>query len=146
MFFYDVPNSNPHINLKFKDYTLIEDRDETECAEAIQKAISAAGDPTKYDVKVPEFEHTYAQGDNLLDIIPKKGYPDQTTELTWGIWSQALTGVSNFRLAYPGLYFVFEVYVYPGGSGDENYVGIGELGWFISTADEIHLEAKREKA
>ena len=48
--------------------------------------------------------------------------------LTYGIFSDALRGLNNFRLFYPHLDFGFEIYVYD--DEDEQYVGRGYLAVF----------------
>ena len=45
--------------------------------------------------------------------------------LTYGIFSDALRGLNNFRLFYPHLDFRFEIYVYD--EEGEQYVGRGLL-------------------
>ena len=47
--------------------------------------------------------------------------------LTYRLWATALTGLNNFRLAYLGLYFMFEVFIYPGEEEPELYIAIGEF-------------------
>ena len=51
--------------------------------------------------------------------------PEQSEHLTYGIFSDSLRGINNFRLFYPHLDFAFEIYVYD--DGDEHYVGRGYL-------------------
>lgn len=59
--------------------------------------------------------------------------PDQEQSLTYGIVTDALLGVNNFRLFYPHLNFQFDIYVFPSIEHDEVYVGNGQLNAFILT-------------
>ena len=45
-------------------------------------------------------------------------------QLTYGLWTTALTGLIVFRRAYPGLDFVYEIYT-DIGEGQEEFL----LGW-----------------
>lgn len=45
--------------------------------------------------------------------------------LTYGIFTDSLQGLNNFRLFYPHLNFGYEIYVYPGEGQAETYVGRG---------------------
>ena len=54
--------------------------------------------------------------------------PEQEQALTYGIFDDALLGVNQFRLFYPHLDFVYEIFVYPDGEPEsEVCVGIGEM-------------------
>ena len=46
-------------------------------------------------------------------LIPKRSSQAPTERLTYGMWSTALTGLNNFRLEYPGLFFTYQIYTFP---------------------------------
>ncbi|CAD6575573.1 MAG: hypothetical protein ASARMPREDX12_007381 [Alectoria sarmentosa] len=155
VFFYDVPFSNPPVNIKFKDYELQLDRNETDVDKCFQKAMMACSDREKHFTEMEAYKLVrWDSGDVLIEIEPKRGDtstlhgvvnsalknlirkwlisrftidPDQAQGLTYGIFTDVLQGLNNFRLFYPHLNFFYEVYVYPGEEADENYVGIGQL-------------------
>ncbi|CAD6586878.1 MAG: hypothetical protein ASARMPRED_002860 [Alectoria sarmentosa] len=155
VFFYDVPFSNPPVNIKFKDYDLQLDRNETDVDKCFQKAMMACSDREKHFTEMEAYKLVrWDSGDVLIEIEPKRGDtstlhgvvnsalknlirkwlisrftidPDQAQGLTYGIFTDVLQGLNNFRLFYPHLNFFYEVYVYPGEEEDENYVGIGQL-------------------
>ncbi|KAL9065259.1 MAG: hypothetical protein Q9161_008338 [Pseudevernia consocians] len=127
--FYDVPFSDPPVNIKFKDYEFNNDRNETDVDECFRKAMRECSDRAKHFTVMTEDESkSWESGDVFLDLLPRKGDPDQEQALTYGIFTDALQGLNNFRLFYPHLNFWYEIYVYPGEEMLENYVGVGQLG------------------
>lgn len=53
--------------------------------------------------------------------------PEQEQVLTYGIFTDVLQGINNFRLFYTHLSFWYDIYVYPGEEGYKTYVGEGQL-------------------
>ena len=56
---------------------------------------------------------------------PAEDPPHELLGLTHGIWEYCLLGIGQFRLAYPGLYFKFQIYVDL--HEEEVYLGYGAL-------------------
>jgi len=66
-----------------------------------------------------------------LEVTPHKGWSEQTQALTWSLWITTLSGLEEFTLAYPGLWFTFEIFVtvmIEGGIEEEFWLGKGLLG------------------
>ncbi|KAM0800383.1 hypothetical protein BDR22DRAFT_889433 [Usnea florida] len=122
--YYDVPYANPHMNIKFRDYQLIAERNETDVEETFRKAVvDCTG---RHTTLMPDRKNYYWSGSVNLGVEPQEGNPGQAIHLTYGIWGDALTGLNQFRLFYPHLDFGFEIYVYDD-DDEELYVGLGYL-------------------
>ena len=116
---YDVRFSNPPIQLKFLEYDLDNSRDETEVQKLVQRAIHfAISDPGRHDQFLNPHQYTWYSddGDLSLGVLPYT--PRPSTEppyamvgLTYKILEYSLIGLNQFRLAYPGLNFRFEIYI-----------------------------------
>ena len=50
-------------------------------------------------------------GVDPFPAVPAEDPPHELIRLTHGIWMSCLIGINRFRLAYPGLYFNFEIYI-----------------------------------
>lgn len=46
--------------------------------------------------------------------------------LTYNIWTNCLIAINNFRLAYPGVYFSYDIYIDAGGY-NHLFVGYGTV-------------------
>ena len=49
--------------------------------------------------------------------------------LTYGMWSTALTGLNNFRLEYPGLFFTYQICIFPDQEASGEPRGGVCIGW-----------------
>lgn len=124
-FYYDVPYSNPPMNIKFREYQLEPDRDETQVQETLTNAVADCSGPGRRAMLLPVRQNYWESGEVTLMVLPEENYPEQLDHLTYGILGDALRGLNNFRLFYPHLDFAFEIYVY--GGREEDYVGRGYL-------------------
>jgi hypothetical protein len=110
--------------LKFRDYWLHKDRNETHMALILREA---AAEVFTHDSEAPMSEPVYIwrSGHVDLDVCPysQQGGP----ALTWRRWLVSINGIRGFTLAYPGLDCVFEVHVNEvvKGKKEEFYLGFG---------------------
>ncbi|CAF9911508.1 MAG: hypothetical protein ALECFALPRED_007344 [Alectoria fallacina] len=72
--FYDVPFSNPPVNIKFKDYELDPDRNETDVDKCFQKAMMACSDREKHFTEMEQDANVqWDSGDVVIEIMPRRG-------------------------------------------------------------------------
>ena len=62
-----------------------------------------------------------------LIVVPKAATGKRGWRLTYRLWTTALTGLNHFRLAYPGVDFDYDIYIFPEEEGRSLYLGSGEL-------------------
>ncbi|CAF9939216.1 hypothetical protein IMSHALPRED_001252 [Imshaugia aleurites] len=123
-FFYDVPSTNPPMNLKFRDYLVDPSINKADVDNCFQQAEMECGVREKQSTEMEEGEtQRWENGDVYLDIVPKKG-SQQEQALTYGLFTDALRGINDFRLFYPHLNFLYEIYVYLGDEQTETYLDI----------------------
>ena len=129
--YYEIRFSHPTTTLKFRKYEHEDGRNETEVGDLLQRAISASIDPRLHNQFMDQHLYTWQDTQTLLGVeayrpVPAEDPPYELVGLTHGIWLSCLIGINQFRLAYPGLYFEFEIYVEID-EIEEDYVGRGGL-------------------
>lgn len=126
------------------------DRDASNVQRVIQAAVHDAVVPSKRDVVMDQesTEYEWSYMGNFLWIFPQTLDKPPLTKMTWGMWADALRGIDEFRLAYPGVLVIFHVYVYPvpGPRTPEGeiYIGHGRLEFERGRVrDAAHAQSKR---
>lgn len=120
VFFYEVPDSN--IMLKFINCDRRPDRNETQVQEVLVDAIMDSLRVDKY-TPMPDYQHDWEAGAMVLLVTPEE---EQQRTLTWTRWTTTLRGLRSFIRAYPGVDFVFEIYLQEN-QHSEWWIGIGQL-------------------
>ena len=69
-FFYDVPHANPPMNIKFRNYQLQPDRDETQVEETLRDAVADCSGPGRRAMLLPDRENYWESGDVTLMVLP----------------------------------------------------------------------------
>ncbi|MDI1492566.1 MAG: hypothetical protein OHK93_003780 [Ramalina farinacea] len=145
--YYEIRFSHPTTTLKFRDFEHEDGRNETQVGDLIQQAISASIDPRLHNQLIDQHPYTWQGTQSLVGVeplrpVPAEDPPHELVGLTHGIWLSSLIGINQFRLAYPGLYFKFEIYVEIN-EVEEDYVGRGglleasELQAPVATAEDV---------
>lgn len=76
-----------------------------------QDAMVESLDPIKRPKVMPSM-NGWQQGDDLLSVATSSIYSSpKQVPLTWDMWTSVLTGINQFRLAYPGLDFSFKPFI-----------------------------------
>ena len=103
---YIYPVRYSDVILNFTNYALNHHRNELEVEAVIQRASIAASDPRLRRINMSARPEAWSSGSVALVAMP-----DHTGArlMTWGTWTNALIGVNQFRLAYPGLDVSFKV-------------------------------------
>ena len=73
----------------------------------MQTAIRDSVNPFRPQDTVPPVKQTWRLNEYWLDMRPRS----PRLPFSHGMWTSSLTGINNFVLAYPGLFFHFQVFV-----------------------------------
>ena len=71
--FYDVPYADPPMNIKFRQYQLIPDRDETRVEDTFRNAVADCIGPGRRTTLMPEKLNYYESGEISLAVQPEEG-------------------------------------------------------------------------
>ena len=121
-YLYPVRYSN--VVLNFTHYWLNRYQSELDIERVIKNAIMDAGDPRRRRVIMDYRAEKWSSGSTLLMAIPKRQTPKM---MTWGAWANALIGINQFRLAYPGLDIWFNILLQGNLQGQYIPIGLGSL-------------------
>lgn len=113
-YIYPVPNSPVVLKLQKEDF--VPNRNEAEIEAAINEAVYDNARHTDRNALISPLDDLYeyyggeSGGLAHLSLFP---YPEegQADALTWELWMDALKGIMAYYRAYPGLYFVFWIYL-----------------------------------
>ena len=104
-FNYPVPYSN--IALEFAVYSTLSDCNQTEVSIIMRDAIRDSINPFRPQDAMPLTYRFWTSGRYWLDMRPI----GTSVSFTHGMWTASLTGINNFVLAYPGLFFLYRVFL-----------------------------------
>lgn len=110
-YIYHVPNSPVVLKLQKEDF--VPDRNEAEIETAIEEAVYDNAQHTDRQALISPLDDLYEYNGGGLARLSLYPYPeeDQAAALTWELWMDALKGIMAYYRAYPGLYFVFWIYL-----------------------------------
>lgn len=100
---------------------------ETEAEEIFQLAIQDARKPEHRPDEIMLLSRVYSfkYGSHALVLVPEDPGVWLQSELTYGLWTTALTGLIDFGRAYPGLNFVYQIHIDVGGKQEDVSLGWG---------------------
>ena len=96
-------------------------RDEDVVQHVISEASRASLDPYRPQVVISEEGYYLQIGNFLLGVTPSAEVLKEE-RLTWGRWTDALTGIQGYVEAYPGYDLSFDIWVTPEVGQSEGYV------------------------
>ena len=79
--------------------------------------------PFRPEEAMPQVHQVWEGGRYSLDVLPRYG----SVPFTHGMWTASLTGIYDFVVAYPGLFFIYQVFEGDGGSGIWTPIALGGL-------------------
>lgn len=120
----------------FSGFSDVESRNERQLKLILEKAISQCG-PSQIRNHLVQPQQVYewsqtADGVTLLltitaaDDPPSRYPPYESVGLTYNVWTNCLIAINRFRLAYPGVYFSYDIYIDAGGYM-HLFVGYGKV-------------------
>ena len=120
----------------FSEFSDVESRNERQLKLILEKAISQCG-PSQIrnhlvqPLQVYEWSQTVDDVTILLTITaaddaPSRYPPHELVGLTYNVWTNCLIAINRFRLAYPGVYFSYDIYIDAGGY-KHLFVGYGKV-------------------
>ena len=120
----------------FAEISDVESRDERQLKLILEKALSQCSPSQIRNVLVqPQQVYQWSQtlGDvtMILTIVAaddplSRLSPYLPVGLTYNIWTKCLIAINRFRLAYPGVYFSYDIYIDAGGY-QHLFVGYGQV-------------------
>lgn len=109
----------------FAKFSDVQSRNERQLKLILEKAISQCGtseirNHLLQPQQVYEWSQTWDDVTILLTIVaaddpPSTYSPFESVGLTYNIWTNCLIAINRFRLAYPGVYFSYDIYINAGG-------------------------------
>lgn len=124
-FFYAIPGSD--LTLELSALGLISGRNESEVDQVLNEAFQASLNPYRPEAVLPRAGYKLQHGSFLLGVTPRAAAMIYGNErLTWGKWTDSLTGIHLYIEQYRGYDFLFEVLVTPEvGPSDPYVIGAG---------------------
>lgn len=89
--------------------------------QVLSEATHASLDPYRPQVAISEDGYQLQGKGFLLGVTPSAEIPGEE-HLTWGGWTDALTGIHGYVEAYPGYDFTFDIWVTPAIGQSKGYV------------------------
>lgn len=117
-FYYTIPDSD--LAIVFSPLGRIPARNETLVKEVILDALHTSLD-YRVTAKIPGHGYKLQERDFLIGVSHTTGVSD----LTWGMWTIVLTGMSGYVQAYPRYDFLFEVRLLQGWELEGYVIGAG---------------------
>ena len=107
----------------FSLYSTLSDFNQTDVDLIMQTAIRDSVNPFRPQDTVPPVKQTWRSNQYWLDMLPV----NRELPFSHGMWTSSLTGINNFVLAYPGLFFHYQVFVEEEGVEKGHFVAFGSL-------------------
>lgn len=109
------------LTLEINTLGLIRDRDESLVEKVLNDAFRASINPFRPSTGLPQAGYQLQEGRFLLGVAPSRTLPGEK-RVTWGMWTEVLTGIHGYAEAYPGYDFSFDIWWTPQVGSSQGYV------------------------